>query len=354
MKLAIAFLVVLSILSVGHTNTYVYVVNSSSIVSEGVSTPVEGSVSVIESASNTVIATISDLYSPKAIASSSNGMQMYMIASGLVSKGSVGSVPLTLFYIIDTLTNTVTSVTPFNLGIGLQANSVPIYSSLAITPDGTRAYITHPAGISVIDLSINALIQTINVGTDPWGIAITPDGSRAYVANNGSSDISVLDTVTNTVLQTIYTGAAPSYIAINPSGSLAYAINPGEGNYSVIDLATDAILQTVNVGANPGIPAFTPDGSIFYVPNQNDNTISEINPLNNELIRLIDGGAGPSAVAVNPDGKTAYVTNFYDNNISILNISSGTISGTINVGSSPVDVTTTPICKYGVFQARRH
>ena len=37
----------------------------------------------------------------------------------------------------------------------------------------------------------------IAVGTAPRDIAITPDGTRAYVANSGSANVSVIDTATN-------------------------------------------------------------------------------------------------------------------------------------------------------------
>jgi len=64
---------------------------------------------------------------------------------------------------------------------------------IAITPDGTRAYVTNTAGqnISVIDTrpTDNTVILTINAGgsagDQPNTIAITPDGTRAYVTWGG-------------------------------------------------------------------------------------------------------------------------------------------------------------------------
>src|SRR3989440_11249736 len=38
------------------------------------------------------------------------------------------------------------------------------------------------------------------VGNVPYGIAISPDGSRAYVTNNQDDSVSVIDTSTNTVV----------------------------------------------------------------------------------------------------------------------------------------------------------
>ncbi|WP_423743104.1 YncE family protein, partial [Bacillus cereus] len=74
---------------------------------------------------------------------------------------------------------------------------------IAITPDGTRAYVTNGSAdtISVIDTSINAVIGSpIPVGDAPRGIAITPNGTRAYVVNQFDNTISVINMFTNTVI----------------------------------------------------------------------------------------------------------------------------------------------------------
>ena len=64
--------------------------------------------------------------------------------------------------------------------------------AIAITPDGTRAYITNfgsnnfsPYGttVSVLDLKRNGIVSTIGLGIQPAGVAITPNGLFAYVTN---------------------------------------------------------------------------------------------------------------------------------------------------------------------------
>jgi len=60
--------------------------------------------------------------------------------------------------------------------------------------------------VSVIDTASNTLVATIPIGVaDGFNlsyVAITPDGSRAYVTN-GTNNISVIDTATNTVAATV-------------------------------------------------------------------------------------------------------------------------------------------------------
>src|SRR5438874_2434892 len=92
--------------------------------------------------------------------------------------------------VIDIATNTVIAAIP----VGKSPAGV------AITPDGTRAFVTDElsAMVSVIDTATNIVVATVPVGPVPKGLAITPDGTRAYVTI-GTNAVSVIDTATNTV-----------------------------------------------------------------------------------------------------------------------------------------------------------
>ena len=70
--------------------------------------------------------------------------------------------------------------------------------------------------VSVIDTATNTVVATIPVGVAPNGVAITPDGSRAYVTNDDSDSVSVIDTTTSTVVATIPVGVGPVAVAITP------------------------------------------------------------------------------------------------------------------------------------------
>ena len=81
----------------------------------------------------------------------------------------------------------------------------------------TRAYVTNFDTVSVIDTATNTVVATIPVGVFPDGVAITPDGTRAYVVTEGPNAVSVIDTATNTVVATIPVGLAPFGVAITPA-----------------------------------------------------------------------------------------------------------------------------------------
>jgi len=97
--------------------------------------------------------------------------------------------------VIDTTTNTVIATIP----VGLFPTGV------AVTPDASRVYITNQDSdsVSVIDTGKNTVIAVIPVGIQPIGVAVTPDGGRAYVANLRIDNMSVTDTAKNVVIATI-------------------------------------------------------------------------------------------------------------------------------------------------------
>jgi YVTN family beta-propeller protein len=133
--------------------------------------------------------------------------------------------------VINTQTNALVG-SPITVG----ANPVGI----AITPNGSRAYVTNNGGgtVAVINTQTNAVVGSpIAVGTSPRGIAITPDGSRAYVANNVGNNVSVINTQTNTAVGTPITlGGDPFSVAITPNQSPRASLSaPGEGLSATLD-----------------------------------------------------------------------------------------------------------------------
>lgn len=87
---------------------------------------------------------------------------------------------------IDTATNTV--VATINVG-----NS-PV--TVAVGPDSHRAYVVNRGlkAVSVIDTLTDTVTSTVEIGGDPGAVVVTPDGRHAYVTNAGSGAVSVIDT----------------------------------------------------------------------------------------------------------------------------------------------------------------
>jgi YVTN family beta-propeller protein len=145
--------------------------------------------------------------------------------------------------VIDTSSNTVVATVPVG------ANPV----NVAVTPNGGRAYVANAGSnsVSVINTGTNTMVATVLVGANPVNVAITPNGASAYVANAGASSVTVINTATNTVVATIPVGPNPAKIAITANGASAYVTDAGSNTVSVINTATNTVTATVLVGFNP-------------------------------------------------------------------------------------------------------
>ena len=284
------------------------------------------SLSVIETATNTVLTTVGLVGAPFRVAITPDGAGAY------VTNGGANSVSL-----INTATNTV-------VGSPIAVGATPY--AVAITPDGTRAYVTNfGAGtVSVINTATNTVVGgPITVGAGPAGLAITPDGALVYVANQNSANVSVIQTATNAVT-TIAGGTSPFDVAISPNGAFAYVANFGSNNVSVFAIPSNAVVAIISVGNAPEGVAITPDGTFAYVSNRSSNTVSVISTVLNTVVGGVAVGGGPQNLAISPGGAFVYVTNSASNNVSVISTATNKVVRTISVGSGPwgIDVRAAP------------
>jgi len=276
--------------------------------------------------------------------------------------------------VIDLATNTVVATIP----VGFAPFGV------SVSADGSRIYVTNResnnGSVSVIDAATNTVIATIPVGVNPAGVAVSPDGSLALVANSGSSSVSLLETFTNTVLATIPTpGVFPSGVTFHPDGFRAYisasnrvlvldviagvitaTIPVGGGGYGlrvspdgsrvyvacantdnlyVLDAATNAVLVVVPVGDAPSGVVISPDGSRVYIANENDATVSVLDAATNTVVANIPVSgllSGPIGISITSDGQFVYVANILADEVSVISTATNTEVATIPVGVSPV------------------
>ncbi len=269
-------------------------------------------VSVIDTASNTVTATVGVGDGPFGVAVTPDGTRVYVANYG---GGTVS--------VIRTSDNTVTAT----VGVG----SGPV--GVAVTPDGARVYVANFGGntVSVIDTSDNT-VTTVGVGAQPHGVAVTPDGARVYVANYGGNTVSVIRTSDNTVTTVGAVGANPWGVAVTPDGARVYVTNIGGNTVSVIDTASNAVTSVV-VGATPRGVAITPNGARVYVANLG-GTVSVIDTSDN-TVATVGVGAEPLGVAVTPDGTRVYVANRNSGNVSVIRTSDNTVTTTVALGTTP-------------------
>jgi len=192
----------------------------------------------------------------------------------------------------------------------------------AISPDGTLLYVPHHdvGSMSVVNTFTNTVIGQINVPPNPHSIAFSPDGSRAYTANHESGLVSVINTATRGIIATVRVGSGPHSIAVHPNRPLVANVNYESNSVSVIDTNTLKVVATIPVGQRPEDIAWAPDGRYAYVVNSGSNTVSVIDATTNQVVATIPTGAGPSSIALLPNGHQAYVSNVDSGTLTVLEL----------------------------------
>jgi YVTN family beta-propeller protein len=277
------------------------------------------SVSVIDTATNSVIDTIVVGDEPIGVTLSPDGSKAY------VSNDKSNNIS-----VIDTSTNTVVATVP----VGDRPRGV------AITPNGTRVLVANSLSnsVSVIDTEINIVIATVPVGNSPRRIAITPNGANAYVTNHNdypNGTVSVVNTTTNTVIATITVGSGSTYgVAITPDGTRAVVSNENSPRTSIIDIATNTVSSNDYAGGSKGV-AITPDGTRAYVASEANVVIVDLG-----LIQTIGSITVNRAfeVAITEDGNYAYVPEVNSNTVAVIDTTTNSIVTRIPVGIAPFGI----------------
>ncbi|MBC3839327.1 YncE family protein [Streptacidiphilus sp. 4-A2] len=121
--------------------------------------------------------------------------------------------------VVDTATEQVTATVGLT-GIGDDGSG-----SVAVSPDGSTLYATGFSGfvgsLSAVDTATDTVTTTLDLPADnefdtAVGVALTPDGSQAYLTNGAPGTVSVINTATDTLSGTIDVGRDPSGVVIGP------------------------------------------------------------------------------------------------------------------------------------------
>jgi YVTN family beta-propeller protein len=282
--------------------------------------------------------------------------------------------------VIDTATDTV--LTTITVGAGP--------AGVAVRPDGARAYVVNSSAgsVSVIDTATSMVLTTVASSLGAFGVAASPDGERFYVTNRGADSVFAFSTATNGFVGAAsYFLDQPLGIAVSRFEPEAYVsvhggpgglgangpglaeIDTGELSYNyllrlvspngvavttqepnqfyVADGGANAVVswsatrypypfsRTIAVGTDPYGIAVSSDSARLYVANRGSDTVSVIDIATDTVVATIPVGAAPAGISAHPDGRRVYVANSGGDTVSVVDVLSGAVVRTIPVGAQP-------------------
>jgi DNA-binding beta-propeller fold protein YncE len=182
---------------------------------------------------------------------------------------------------------------------------------ITLTANGTRAYTTNIAAMSVsaIDVPSRTVSRPFMVGARIEGLGATPSGDEVWVGGNDSHEVYVLNGRTGEKLATI-TGFGMAYrIGITPNGQTAVISDPGSEQIHLVDVATRRIRTTLSVpallpaeGANPspqGV-SLSRDGVFALVTLKAVGKVAVIDIARGVVVKTLPVGAGSDGVGYSP------------------------------------------------------
>ena len=200
---------------------------------------------------------------------------------------------------------------------------------VAISPDGSRTYVTCSLGGSLLAID-NALAieEDERAVVDrfehdlfdfPHGLAVRESAGELWLASTYSSQLFVFDVETMEHLETFPTYQDKSHmIALSPGESRAYVANIGSDSVTVVDCDDRRIVADPPVGEGPEGIGVDPDTGEILVANQDDGMLSVLDPETLTETNRALLGETPIRVMISPDGRHALVPNRESNDVSVI------------------------------------
>jgi YVTN family beta-propeller protein len=261
--------------------------------------------------------------------------------------------------VISSTTNTVVAV----LSVGNSSSSPlpPVFD-----PANGELYVAISGGDAVAVISGETVVSTVRVGGTPSTPFFDPQNTGIYVPFYSSADfVSVISGATNTVIANITTGAQ-DFVgrAFDPTNGDIYLTSNSEGTVSIISGETNTLVGSIalsfatycnpfdenlpNIPCSqaqdgPSAPVFDPANGDIYVSNGGGDTVSVISGGTNSLVTNVDVGSGPGTPVIDPANGDIYVLGEEGNTVSVISSATNAVIATATVGDQPFQAVFNPM-----------
>jgi YVTN family beta-propeller protein len=116
------------------------------------------------------------------------------------------------------------------------------YLYVANVTDGT---------VSVVDILKRKEIKTIKAGEGTHGLTLSPDGKYLYAANRTSNDLIKFDLTNYKIVEKIVTGKTANHVSYVPNSNKLYVTNKDSNDLTIVNEKTLKIIKKIRLGKTP-------------------------------------------------------------------------------------------------------
>ena len=271
-------------------------------------------VAVLDTATNQVLKTI-PVTAPDGLIVTPNGKKVY------VSSTDTASVK-----VIDTADDTIIA----SIDVGAKPAGV------AVTPDGTRVVVSVGGAdeLAIIDTNTDAVIKRVPVAA-AHASCISADGHYAYVASQatGAPAVAEVDILGDTPVRSFAVDKSPRMLSCTPNSIYFTAV--GLDAVELLDPTSGSLGMPIASGGSPHDVRATADGKFELVVSQTAGDLEFIDVATHTVAAAVPTGKLAHWITLSSDGSSAYVTNEGDNNVVIVALAQHRVTSTIAIGNAP-------------------
>lgn len=210
-------------------------------------------------------------------------------------------------------------------------------SSIAVDP-GSRVYVSFSTSkaVAVLDSSggpsaLRESTRWLSVGLTPRAVAVDPVTRAVYVAESSSNQVLIWSSA-GTQIKALDVLQRPTAVFLDGTTSRAYVANTSSNSLSVINTSSQAVVSHLPLASAPSGVAYDSVGQRIYATNFLTDTIAAINPSTRAVVATWRTGTSPWAVAVDGTLRQLYSLNDGEGTLTTLSTVDGRILKTTNVG----------------------
>jgi YVTN family beta-propeller protein len=213
-----------------------------------------------------------------------------------------------------------------------------------------------PGLSTLVDFSGDTVVNTTNLGDNPYWLLVDPTGSEGYTLN-GDGTVNSFALTASLIQSQVNQSTLPSgsiATTLISQGTSLYATQAGLGSVAQLQSIPPAIKQELPTGPNTVYTVAVSSAPRVYAVVQSGNTscqstftggphVAAIETTTQTISACLPTGSNPVYGVMTSDGRRAFIMNQGSNTVTVINSQSNAIdsfntypNGTIPVGTAPV------------------